>query len=144
MSIGDGKPIERMRLALDDTPAMENRGCLGLLYVALSRVEKDENWVLVNPVPYERINCVNTHSMMPGRRQEDERLRALSAATEARHATLKTPEAFVELLRQVDELAADGITDAACTAPPGADGGAPSECACAACEVARRAARAAS
>jgi hypothetical protein len=49
MSIGDGKLFERMRLCLDDSTFMET-SFLGLLYVALSRVERDSNWVLVDPV----------------------------------------------------------------------------------------------
>ena len=45
MSIGDDKPIERMRLGLDPATTMEKFN-LGMLYVALSRVEKDQYMVL--------------------------------------------------------------------------------------------------
>ena len=81
MSIGDGKPIERMRLELDDSTTMEATS-LGLLYVAMSRVEKDANWVLVSDIAQERMTYVNKHPQMAERRAEDARLLALSAATQ--------------------------------------------------------------
>jgi len=49
---------------------------------------------------------------MPGRREEDARLATLSAGTCARYARLDSEEAYVALLRRVDELAADGVRDA--------------------------------
>ena len=45
MSFGDDKMVERMRLAIDPAKSMEAKN-LGLLYVAMSRVEKDSYWVL--------------------------------------------------------------------------------------------------
>ena len=85
MPIGDNKPVERMRLCLANTVVMEGSN-LGLLYVALSRVEEDSSMVLVEAVDQRRVLYVNTHPGMAGRRAEDARLRGLSADTVARIA----------------------------------------------------------
>jgi len=58
------------------------------------------------------VRYVNSHPQMPGRREEDARLATLSAGTCARYARLDSEEAYVALLRRVDELAADGVRDA--------------------------------
>ena len=72
MSIGDGKPIERMRLCLANAITMEASN-LGLLYVALSRVEDDSYMVLVEPVDQRRVLYVNSHPSMPSRQAEEAR-----------------------------------------------------------------------
>ena len=92
---------------------MENLN-LGLLYVALSRVVKDAYWVLTRSVQFCRIDAVNKHKQMAGRRAEDERLERLTAATQAE---FDGPEYdFETLLRRVDAIAGDGVVDAL---PPG-------------------------
>ena len=87
MSIGDGKPIERMRLCLANAITMEASN-LGLLYVALSRVEEDSYMVLVEPVDQRRVLYVNSHPSMPSRQAEEARLCTLSAETVARAAAM--------------------------------------------------------
>jgi len=110
MSIGDGKPIERMRLVLDDSTFMES-SFLGLLYVACSRVERDSNWVLADPgMDSTRVTYVNGHPQMAARRAEDQHLAAMNTATAARYAVLA--DRFEEMLGEVDSFAADGLRDA--------------------------------
>jgi len=115
MSIGDGKPIERMRLCLSSAITMEASN-LGLLYVALSRVEEDSFMVLVEPIDQRRVLYVNSHPGMPARRAEEERLRTLSAETEARAAAAGLD--YAALLRELDATCADGVTDAPAPAGP--------------------------
>jgi hypothetical protein len=97
MSIGDGKPIERLRLCLANSVNMEASN-LGLLYVALSRVEKFMHLVLVDAVDQRRVLYVNQHPSMPGRHAEERRLQALSAATVA--AALERDLDYEALLRE--------------------------------------------
>ena len=111
MSFDDGKPVERMRMAIDPSIDMEKLH-LGLLYVAMSRVAKDTFWVLeTQGVDCSRITYVNIHPQMAGRREEDARLEARSAETVRRYARLDNEAMYVTLLRRVDELAADGHRD---------------------------------
>ena len=111
MSIDDGKPVERMRMAIDPSTDMESKH-LGLLYVAMSRVAKDTFWVLeTQGIDCSRVSYVNKHPHMAGRREEDARLEARSAETVRRYAHLDSETEYVRLLRRVDELAADGHRD---------------------------------
>ena len=121
MSVGDGKPLERLRMAIDPAISMESKN-LGLIYVAMSRTEKDANWVLhtrgideVQPhacspqaapfhmqrasspfaacAPQGRLRYVNRHPHMEGRRAEDARLAAQSAATLLKYQDLDNEQA---------------------------------------------------
>ena len=56
------------------------------------------------------LSVVNSHPGMPARRAEEERLRTLSAETEARAAAAGLD--YAALLRELDATCADGVTDA--------------------------------
>ena len=62
-------------------------------------------------VPQSRVRYVNKHPQMAGRNEEDARLARLSAATCQFYAHLDSEDAYMRLLRRVDDLAADGIRD---------------------------------
>ena len=96
-----------MRLCLANDIKMEASN-LGLLYVALSRIEEFSNMVLVEAVDQRRVLYVNTHPGMDGRKKEEERLRGLSYVTVNTYLDLD----YEGLLRELDATCNDGIADA--------------------------------
>ena len=114
MSIGDNKDITHVRIKLQDSIDMEAH-CLGLAYTAFSRVEKERNYSLVQPIPEQRLMYVNTHKRMKSRQEEEKRLRELSQKTIEKYNI--TTEKYIELLQELDEYCNDGITDSQCLHP---------------------------
>ena len=54
MTVGANHPATELRVKLRETTKMEELN-LGTTYTALSRVDKDKNWVMVDKVPQDRI-----------------------------------------------------------------------------------------
>ena len=118
MSIGDGKPIERMDATL---PLQRNHDGGVQPGAAVRRAQPRRGGLvhgagrLVEPIDQRRVMYVNSHPGMPAHRAEEERLRTLSLETEARAAEAGLD--YAALLRELDATCADGVTDA--PAPPG-------------------------
>ena len=88
---------------------------LGTTYTAMSRVERESNWTLVEKVPEERILYINDQPSMKGRMDEEKRLKSLSDTTvnEWRKYTDEV-ESYISLLHKLDEICNDSITDSQC------------------------------
>ena len=72
----------------------------------------EQDWCLVEPIPEERLMCINTHVRMKPRQEEEQRLKDLSAKTVAKYNI--TPQKFLSLLQELDEYCNDGIQDSVC------------------------------
>ena len=114
MSIGDNHIFKRARIKLQQTSLMEN-GSLGTTYTALSRVDKDKNWCLVDQINFSRLECINNNKGMEKRNKEEERLRTLSKKTIAENDV--SEEEYLQLLQEVDTFCNDSIFDSQCHNP---------------------------
>ena len=114
MSIGDNHIFKRARIKLQQTSLMEN-GSLGTTYTALSRVDKDKNWCLVDQINFSRLECINNNKGMEKRNKEEERLRTLSKKTIAENDV--SEEEYLQLLQEVDTFCNDSIFDSQCPNP---------------------------
>ena len=109
MSIGEGKAVTHVRVKLLKENFMEALN-LGLTYTALSRCEKEENWCLVDKIPFDRLSYINNHPHMKERREEEKRLQELSEETISKYIHyLNDTEHYKELLHQLDAYCNDGI-----------------------------------
>ena len=87
---------------------MESKN-IGLTYVALSRMESDEYWMLKHKIPFDRIEYINHHPAMPARRAEDSRLAQESAATCQKYAHLLIDANYRALLERFEGACNDGM-----------------------------------
>ena len=127
MTIGRGKQATHYRIKLQQKKVMEQLS-LGTTYTAMSRVERESNWALVEKVPEERILYINDHPHMKARMQEEKRLQSLSDQTVGKWRTYADGyESYVSLLQELDEICNDSVTDSQC---PGAIG-----CLCILCKM---------
>ena len=114
LTIGVGNPVTHCRVKLQSTTKMESLN-LGLTYVALSRVQTETDMALVEPIPQDRLLYINNHPHMKGRIEEDQRLLKLSEETVSQYLPYADDiEAYLNLLREMDDLCEDGITDSVC------------------------------
>ena len=114
MSVGNHHIFKRARIKLQQTSLMEN-GSLGTTYTALSRVDKDKNWCLVDQINFSRLECINNNKGMEKRNKEEERLRTLSKKTIAENDV--SEEEYLQLLQEVDTFCNDSIFDSQCPNP---------------------------
>ena len=113
ITIGSAKPITKCRVKLQAETKMESLN-LGMTYVALSRVQADTDWALVESVPYERISYINTHPRMQGRIKEEKRLLEISSRTVASHSHFVEDDSYLKLIQELDEVCDDGMLNAEC------------------------------
>ena len=115
MTIGQGKPATHAKIKLQSKKVMEQLS-LGITYTALSRVEKEDNWALMEHIPADRLLYINEHPHMVGRRVEEERLSKLSDITLSKYERYATDvDAYIRLLQELDEICNDFITDSVCS-----------------------------
>ena len=107
-TIGENQSITHMRLKLQNTTNFEIL-CPGTLYTGLSRVDKDDNWSLVDKIDWTRLQCINSSKAIEKRRQEDERLLVLHNKTLKKLSI--TENDFINLIAEIDEESNDGIFD---------------------------------
>ena len=110
-TIGENQMMTHMRLKLQKKTNFESMNP-GTTYTALSRVDKNSTWSLVEPIDWPRLNVINNHSTIEKRRQEDIRLMELHKITMEKYDLSK--QEFHDLLIQIDQLCNDGIYDANC------------------------------
>ena len=93
---------------------------LGTTYTAMSRVERESNWALVEKVPEERIMYINEQPQMKPRIDEEKRLQELSDKTVKEWERYADGvEAYVTLLQELDAICNDTVTDSQCNEPEG-------------------------
>ena len=114
MTIGKGKSATHCRIKLQQQKKMEQLS-LGTTYTAMSRVERESNWTLVEKVPEERILYINDQPSMKGRMDEEKRLKSLSDTTVNKWRKYADEvEPYISLLQKLDEICNDSITDSQC------------------------------
>ena len=113
-TIGKGKAATHLRVKLQSKITMEQL-CLGLSYTAFSRCQEEQDWCLVDAIPWERLSYINQHPQQQKRKRELERIESLSENTMKRYNI--TPRKFLDLLQELDEFVNDGINDAICSEP---------------------------
>ena len=119
MTIGAGKPATHCRIKLQQKNVMEKLS-LGTTYTAMSRVERESNWTLVEKVPEERILYINEQPQMKSRMEEEQRLQQLSDDTVKKWERYADGvEPYIALLQELDTLCNDTLTDSQCNRPVG-------------------------
>jgi hypothetical protein len=113
MTIGDGKPATHARIKLQQSKIMEQLS-LGTTYTALSRVAKESNWLLIEKIPYDRLEYINDHPHMIARRIEESRLKKMSAKTVNDYKQYAHVEAYINLLQELDAACNDSKFDSIC------------------------------
>ena len=113
LTIGQGNTATHCRIKLQSSTKMESLS-LGLTYVALSRVHKESDWALVEPIPYDRISYINSHPHMKGRLDEEKRLQEMSDRTVNQFKSYADVQPYINLLREMDECCDDDILDSLC------------------------------
>ena len=116
MTVGANKPATHMRIKLQSEIFMESLS-LGTTYTAFSRVESESRWCLVEKIPQDRINYMNQHPRMTGRREEEKRLQMLSEKTVSENSHYLDENAYIEILQELDEHCNDGIRSSICSNP---------------------------
>ena len=111
-TIGKGKAATHLRVKLQSKITMEQLS-LGLSYTAFSRCQEEQDWCLVDPIPWERLSYINQHPQQVKRKRELEMIENLSNLTISRYNI--TPQTFLQLLHELDEFVNDGIHDAICS-----------------------------
>ena len=96
-----------MRIKLQSEKFMEALS-LGTSYTAFSRVESENRWSLVDEVPMDRIMYINEHPHMQKRRDEENRLKKMSALTVAKYSHYADGiAAYLDLLQRFDVICGD-------------------------------------
>ena len=113
MTIGAHQPATHCRIKLQSRNMMQKLS-LGTTYTALSRVESNQRWTLVEKIPQERLCYINDHPRMKSRKQEENRLKELSEKTLTTYGQDKNTDKFIELLHEFDECCNDNVQDATC------------------------------
>ena len=117
MTIGRGKPATHCRVKLQISKVMEQLS-LGTTYTAMSRVECESNWALVEKIPAERLLYINDHPHMEARSIEENRLQALSDQTVDKWKKYADGvDSYVSLLQEMDAICNDSITAGQCHGP---------------------------
>lgn len=115
MTIGENKPATNCRVKLKPQTTMEQLN-LGTTYTALSRVDSESNWALVEPIPEYRIMYINDHPKMKGRVEEEHRLREISENTVKKYIHYADDiNCYINLLKCLDESCTDSIVDSECS-----------------------------
>jgi hypothetical protein len=113
MTIGKNKPATHSRVKLQQAKFMEALS-LGTTYTALSRVERESNWCLVEKIPEDRLLYINDHPQMAARREEEQRLMKLSNKTVKDYIEYGDVKNYVELLSEFDNECNDTLRDSIC------------------------------